>query len=39
VAEKVGAVREGVLRRRLELDGESHDAVMLSLVPGDSLTG
>ncbi len=35
VAEKVGAVREGVLRKRLLINGESHDAVMLSLLPED----
>ncbi len=32
VAEKVGGVREGVLRRRLLLHGVSHDAVMFSLT-------
>jgi len=32
VAEKAGAVREGVLRRRLLLHGVSHDAVMFSLT-------
>jgi ribosomal-protein-serine acetyltransferase len=36
VAEKAGAVREGVLRQRLLIRGESQDAVMFSLVPGDS---
>jgi RimJ/RimL family protein N-acetyltransferase len=35
VAEKVGAKREGVLRRRLLVDGESHDAVLFSLLPED----
>ena len=35
VAEKVGAVREGQLRRRLLLDGQPHDAVLFSLVPED----
>ena len=35
VAEKVGAVREGVLRNRLMLHGTIHDAVMFSLVPRD----
>ncbi len=35
VAEKVGAVREGILRNRFLLDGESHDAVLYSLVPED----
>ena len=37
VAEKVGAVREGVLRRRLRLHGAHHDAVLFSLVRGDPL--
>jgi RimJ/RimL family protein N-acetyltransferase len=32
VAEKAGAVREGVLRRRLLIHGGSHDAVMFSLT-------
>jgi ribosomal-protein-serine acetyltransferase len=32
VAEKVGAVREGVLRQRLLLHDEAHDAVMFSLI-------
>ena len=32
VAEKVGAMREGVLRRRLAIPGGSSDAVMYSLV-------
>ena len=35
VAEKIGAVREGVLRKRLLIGGEPHDAVMFSLVPDD----
>jgi len=35
VAEKVGAVREGVLRRRLLIRGESQDAVLFSLIPED----
>ena len=35
VAEKVGAVREGVLRKRLLINGESLDAVMFSLLPED----
>jgi RimJ/RimL family protein N-acetyltransferase len=34
VAERAGAVREGVLRRRLVIHGESVDAVMYSLVRG-----
>jgi RimJ/RimL family protein N-acetyltransferase len=32
VAERVGAVREGLLRKRLLLHGRSHDAVLFSLV-------
>ncbi len=35
VAEKVGAVREGVLRRRLWLSDGPHDAVLFSLIPQD----
>jgi ribosomal-protein-serine acetyltransferase len=35
VAEKVGAVREGILRKRLLIGGHSVDAVMFSLVPED----
>ena len=35
VAEKAGAVREGVLRRRLFIHGQSHDAVLFSLVRED----
>ena len=35
VAEKAGAVREGVLRKRLLIRGESHDAVLFSLVVED----
>jgi len=35
VAEKAGAQREGVLRRRLLIRGESLDAVLFSLVPED----
>ena len=35
VAEKAGAVREGVLRNRLQIHGRSVDAVIFSLVPGD----
>jgi len=37
VAEKIGAVREGVLRRRLEVFGRHHDAVIYSVVRGDPL--
>jgi RimJ/RimL family protein N-acetyltransferase len=32
VAEKVGAIREGVLQRRLLLHGQLHDATMFSLT-------
>jgi RimJ/RimL family protein N-acetyltransferase len=35
VAEKIGAVREGVLRQRLLIGGLPQDAVMFSLVRGD----
>jgi ribosomal-protein-serine acetyltransferase len=35
VAEKVGAVREGVLRKRLVIRDSIHDVVMFSLVRGD----
>ena len=35
VAEKAGAVREGVLRKRLLIRGESQDAVLFSLLPED----
>ena len=37
VAEKAGATREGVLRRRLLIRGESMDAVLFSLLPEDLL--
>lgn len=36
-AEKTGAVREGVLRKRLFINGEVQDAVMYSLVAEDYL--
>jgi RimJ/RimL family protein N-acetyltransferase len=35
VAEKAGATREGVSRKRLLIHGESLDAVLFSLVPED----
>ena len=35
VAEKIGAKREGILRRRLLLHGKAHDAVSYSLVRED----
>ena len=35
VAEKAGAVREGVLRKRLLIRGHAHDAIMFSLVAED----
>ena len=36
VVEKVCVVREGILRRRLLIHGTFHDAVMFSLVRGES---
>jgi RimJ/RimL family protein N-acetyltransferase len=35
VAEKAGAFRECVARKRLLINGESHDAVLYSLIPTD----
>jgi ribosomal-protein-serine acetyltransferase len=35
VAQKAGAVREGIARRRLRVHGVQHDAVAFSLVRGD----
>jgi len=35
VAEKTGAVREGILRNRLLIRGVSHDAMLFSLIPSD----
>ena len=35
VAEKAGALREGLLRKRLLIRGESQDAVLFSLLPED----
>jgi ribosomal-protein-serine acetyltransferase len=35
VAEKLGAKREGELRRRIRVRGDVHDAWMYSLIPGD----
>ncbi|HZV36665.1 MAG TPA: GNAT family protein [Verrucomicrobiae bacterium] len=35
VAEKVGAKREGLLRKRIWLDGAAHNALLYSLVPED----
>ena len=35
MAEKTGALREGVLRRRLLLQSQSNDAVIYSLIPED----
>ena len=35
IAEKIGAVREGLLRNRLILNGSVHDAYMYSLIPSD----
>lgn len=34
-AEKAGAIREGILRNRLVVQGQPVDAVMFSLLPGD----
>jgi RimJ/RimL family protein N-acetyltransferase len=42
VAQKVGALREGVLRQRMLVGGQPSDAVMFSLVrplPADQFTG
>ncbi|WP_397568341.1 GNAT family N-acetyltransferase [Schlesneria sp. T3-172] len=35
VAEKVGGVREGVLRRRIRLGGRSHDCILYSILKKD----
>jgi len=35
VAEKAGAIREGVLRNRLAVHDKAHDAVMFSFIPPD----
>jgi RimJ/RimL family protein N-acetyltransferase len=35
VAERAGASREGIARKRLNVHGEQHDAVVFSLVRGD----
>ncbi len=35
VAEKLGAVREGLLRNRLQLHGIAYDAYMYSIIPND----
>lgn len=35
VAEKAGARKEGILRRRIFMHGMSHDAVLFSLIPAD----
>jgi len=35
VAEKVGAEREGLLRNRIHINDEWHDAFMHSLIPSD----
>lgn len=35
VAEKIGAVREGILRKRLLIHGECQDAILFSLVRED----
>jgi RimJ/RimL family protein N-acetyltransferase len=36
VAEKAGALREGILRKRLVIQGNSVDAVVYSLIAPDS---
>ncbi|MEM1093800.1 MAG: GNAT family protein [Bacteroidota bacterium] len=35
VAEKIGATREGIARNRMLVEGQLHDAVIYSLIPGD----
>ncbi len=35
VAEKSGAFREGLLRQRLLIHGQPHDAFMFSFIPSD----
>jgi len=35
IAEKLGVVREGLLRNRLQVHGSPHDAYMHSLIPSD----
>lgn len=35
VAEKIGAIREGVLRNRLVIHGQVRDVVLFSLIPQD----
>ena len=35
VARKLGAQREGILRKRILLRGAPHDALMMSLLPQD----
>jgi RimJ/RimL family protein N-acetyltransferase len=37
VAEKLGATREGVLRNRILIHDQVHDAVMFSLIPSDRI--
>ena len=39
VAEKTGAIREGVLRHRLLLHGVPHDAVLFSILRPAAMTG
>ncbi len=36
VAERVGAFREGILRKRLVVRDRVYDAIMYSLIPGDN---
>jgi RimJ/RimL family protein N-acetyltransferase len=35
IAEKISAVREGLLRNRVQIRGSAHDAYMYSLIPND----
>jgi ribosomal-protein-serine acetyltransferase len=35
VAEKAGAKREGILRNKMLLNGQTHDSVMHSILPGE----
>jgi RimJ/RimL family protein N-acetyltransferase len=34
-AERAGTVREGILRKRLSINGVRHDAILFSLVAED----
>ena len=37
VAEKAGAKREGILRNRISINGQVHNAVVFSFIPQDSI--